>query len=180
MPEKRGSPKTAMPTSPKGGLSFETAYRSPLEKKVADQLTAAGVAFQYEPLWLQCVIPSRVAKYKPDFVTGPIIIEAKGRFGFDKSDEDGRRAREKLALIKQQNPLYDIRIVFQNAKTKIYKGSKTTYGMWADEHGFLWSDKGRVPEEWLEDIRRHQQRENNDDSNGTKAATKPKKSSRTS
>lgn len=156
-----------MPLESKGALSIETSYRSPLEEKVAEQLQAAGVAFQYESMWMKCVKPATVERYKPDFVTGPIIIEAKGRFGFDKSDADGFKARDKLVRIKQQNPLYDIRIVFERASTKIRKGSKTTYAMWAEENGFKWSDKGRVPEEWLDEIRQHQQREKlvGDDSN---------------
>ena len=42
----------------------------------------------------------------------------------------------------------DIRIVFQSAKTKIRKGSKTTYGMFCDKHGIMWAEK-QIPESWL-------------------------------
>ena len=71
-----------------------------------------------------------------------IIIEAKGYF--DKGD------RVKMLLIKEQHPDLDIRIVFLNARNKIYKGSKTTYGAWAEKNGFKWAE-GSIPEEWLKD-----------------------------
>jgi len=74
-----------------------------------------------------------------------IFIEAKGYF--DKGD------RVKMQLVKEQYPDHDIRIVFLNSKNKIYRGSKTTYGMWADKHGFEWAE-GAVPEEWLKDDNR--------------------------
>jgi hypothetical protein len=51
-------------------------------------------------------------------------------------------------LIKKQHPDLDIRIIFQSAKTKIRKGSKTTYGDFCDKHGITWSEK-EIPEEWL-------------------------------
>jgi hypothetical protein len=72
-----------------------------------------------------------------------IILEAKGRFG-DKFG-NGAKERQKLILLQEQHPELDIRIVFQRASTAIYKGSKTTYAKWADDHGFKWSDKGTVP-----------------------------------
>ena len=55
-----------------------------------------------------------------------------------------------MALIKQQYPDLDIRFVFLNAQNKIYRGSKTTYAMWATKHGFRWAEKA-IPEEWLKD-----------------------------
>ena len=36
-------------------------------------------------------------------------------------------------------------------KNKIYKGSKTTYGAWADRHGFKWAE-GSIPEEWYNEM----------------------------
>jgi len=38
--------------------------------------------------------------------------------------------------------------VFQKANNKIRKGSKTTYGKWADDNGFKWADN-TIPKEWL-------------------------------
>lgn len=132
-------------------IQLETAYRSGLEEKVADQLTKAGVAFGFETRKLSFVIPERNATYLPDFNFGHIIIEAKGRFGHKFSN--GAEVRQRLILAKEQNPTLDIRIVFQNANLKIYKGSPTTYGKWATDHGFMWSDKGKVPPEWIKELK---------------------------
>lgn len=129
----------------------EENYRSDLEAKVAAQLKAAGVSMEYEKRILHFVIPAFDAKYKPDFGKKHIIIEAKGRFG-DRFG-GGTEVRHRLVLVKQQHPELDIRLVFQNANLKIYKGSKTTYAKWATDHGFKWSDKGRVPPEWIEELK---------------------------
>jgi len=53
-----------------------------------------------------------------------------------------------MRLIKEQYPKLDIRFVFSRSKTKINKGSNTTYGMWADKYGFPYADK-LIPKEWL-------------------------------
>jgi hypothetical protein len=134
------------------------AYRSGLEEKVAKRLKDAGVKFDYEGEVLRFQIPAFNARYTPDFpiVNTPIIIEAKGRFG-DKFG-NGAEVRQRLILAKEQNPNRDIRIVFQNANLKIYKGSKTTYAKWAADHGFKWSDKGVVPQEWIDELQLLQKR----------------------
>jgi hypothetical protein len=144
-------------------MRFEENFRSTLEEKVADQLSRAGVKYEYEKLILRFTIPAFEARYKPDFVCGPIIIEAKGRFGHAKSDANGAEARQRLILAKEQNPLSDIRIVFQDARKPIYKGSKTTYAKWATDHGFKFSDKGRVPPEWIEEIKQQQRKKHDTD-----------------
>jgi hypothetical protein len=144
----------------KPALTIEPNFRSGLEKKVADQLEAQGVAYQHEAKWVRYIVPSREAKYLPDFCFDdcPILIEAKGRFGggnpkFKQPATDGAKERQKLILLKEQHPDLDIRIVFQRAATPIYPGSKTTYAKWAADHGFRFSDKGVVPAEWIEDIK---------------------------
>ena len=58
------------------------------------------------------------------------------------------QARHKMLLVKQQHPDLDIRLVFSNAKARLYKGSPTTYAAWADRHGFPWAHK-TIPEDWL-------------------------------
>lgn len=126
---------------------LEAAYRSKLEKKVAEQLKEAGVSFGYETLKVSFTVPARQARYTPDFECGPVILEAKGYF---RKTTD----RQRLIQVKDSNPGLDLRIVFQDANKPIYKGSKTTYGQWATDHGFLWADKGVVPEEWLKDIKK--------------------------
>lgn len=135
-------------------LRLKPKLKSLLEDEVAAQLTAAGVKFGYESKTLKFTVPAREAKYRPDFTFDkPIIIEAKGRFGHRGSDSDGARVRQHLILAKQQNPDIDMRIVFQNAKAKIYKGSKTTYAKWAEDHDFKWADKGIVPAAWIKELK---------------------------
>ena len=55
-----------------------------------------------------------------------------------------------LALKEKKipNPELDIRIVFMSGKTKIRKGSKTTYGDWCDKHQIPWAEK-QIPEAWF-------------------------------
>jgi hypothetical protein len=133
--------------------TYKGKHRSALEDKVANQLTKLGVNFSYEGTRLDYKIPARKAKYTPDFIVelsdehGPkaLVIEAKGWFRTAAE-------RHKMVLVKECNPHLDIRIIFQNANKPIYKGSPTTYAKWADENGFLWSDKGLVPEEWINAI----------------------------
>lgn len=141
-------------------ILIEARYRSLLEKKVADQLDAEGIEFDYESHWVEYTIPARKAKYLPDFPLRRthILIEAKGRFGGFRSDSTGAQERQKLILLKEQHPDLEIRIVFQNARKPIYKGSKTTYAKWADDHGFKWSDKGVVPAEWIAEMKKLQRK----------------------
>jgi hypothetical protein len=149
-------------------------YRNPFEQKIADQLEQAGVAFDYEPTSLPVTIPARVAKYKPDFIpkNSNIIIEGKGAFGGGHSNYNASSAaaRQKMLLVKEQYPDRDIRFVFSNANSKIYKGSSTTYAKWADDHGFAWSDKGKVPRQWIEEILRQQKKGSGSTSAKTKVA----------
>ena len=135
-------------------ILIEARYRSTLEKKVADQLDTAGVPYVYEGEKIHFTIPAFNAKYLPDFRVGEtnIIIEAKGAFGNGRRAE-GAEARQRLVLVREQNPHLDIRLVFERASTKIYKGSKTTQGQWATDHGFKWADKGVVPPEWIKELK---------------------------
>ena len=141
-------------------LLFESQYRSGLERKIAEQLKQHGVVMQYEKVRINYVVPERKTYYRPDFVCEDrkIIIEGKGRFGHDKSDNKGAQERQKLCLVKEQHPDWDIRLVFQNASKPIYKGSDTTYAQWATDHGFKWSDKGIVPQAWLDELKQQPKR----------------------
>jgi len=120
-------------------------FRSNFELNLAKTLAKKSVPYEYESTRLTYVPKPRT--YTPDFYLPDqkIFIEAKGYF--DKGD------RVKMQLIKEQYPDHDIRILFLNSKNKIYRGSKTTYGMWADKHGFEWAE-GSIPEEWLKDDNR--------------------------
>ena len=114
-------------------------FRSGLEYRVAKQLEDRGYTYDYE----QTKIPyqRKPSTYLVDFeLHNGIIIETKGRF---KSED-----RAKHLLIKKQHPELDIRFVFSNSNSKLYKGSKNTYASWCEKHGFLYSDKV-IPESWL-------------------------------
>ena len=116
-------------------------YRSKLEAQIASHLTRGGVQFGYESMSFPYV---KECRYTPDFFlpTG-IIIEAKGWF----RSED----RSKLLAVKAQNPGLDIRLVFQNAKNRLNKNSKTSYADWATKHGFKFADGGRIPADWIKE-----------------------------
>lgn len=134
----------------RGKPKLDSKYRSQLEESIAGQLEGEGVPFTYESSKFDYIVPARKAKYTPDFhLNGRIFIESKGYF--EKAED-----RQKLILFKQQHPEVDLRLVFQSARTKIYKGSPTTYGMWAESHGFLWADKGRIPQAWIEEAKHDQ------------------------
>lgn len=117
------------------------SYRSGLEDTLADELKSAGVPVLYEAMKIKYVTPAVNHTYTPDFLLpNGIIIESKGYFSSDD--------RKKHLLIKEQHPEYDIRFVFQNPNTRLYKGSPTTYGMWAEKYGFKYAKK-HIPIEWL-------------------------------
>ena len=126
--------------SMKASSARKAGFRSGIELAIARSLSSKNVSYEYEKTKLTYIPKPRT--YVPDFYLPEqkMFIEVKGYF--DKGD------RVKMQLIKEQFPDHDIRIVFQNARNKIYKGSKTTYGAWADRHGFIWAE-GSVPEEWL-------------------------------
>ena len=130
--------------APKPALHLEPTFRSRLEKRINDQLKAAGVEFEYEGEKLEYEVPARTAKYLPDFrLANGIYVEAKGWLQ--------AKDRQKMVLVKAAHPHLDIRLVFERAQNKIYAGSKTTYAKWADDHGFPWADKGVIPTSWLKE-----------------------------
>lgn len=119
---------------------FKYGYRSGLEDRISKQLKSLSVPVKYEEFKIKYQV-NEVRTYTPDFeLPNGIIIESKGRFVVAD--------RKKHLLIKKQHPDLDIRFVFSNSRAKINKGSKTTYGMWCDKHGFLYADK-LIPEEWI-------------------------------
>jgi hypothetical protein len=44
----------------------------------------------------------------------------------------------------------DIRIVFSSSRTKLYKGSPTSYGEFCEKHGIKFADK-LIPAEWIKE-----------------------------
>ena len=120
-------------------------YRSGLEEKVAAQITnELGQDVVYEQHKIEFTWPARLSNYTPDFQLigpdGPFFVETKGIFSV--------KDRQKHLLIQAQWPEIDIRFVFSNSKNKLYKGSRTTYGMWCDQHSFVYADS-LIPPDWL-------------------------------
>jgi hypothetical protein len=132
-----------MATSRRGpnvGTPKSLGYRSGLEVKVAKQLEEAGVKAEYETTKIKYRVEED-RTYTPDFVLpNGIVVETKGRFVLED--------RKKHLLVKSQHPHLDIRFVFTNSKTKIRKGSPTSYADWCNKNGFTFSDK-LIPKEWL-------------------------------
>ncbi|MAO21571.1 MAG: endonuclease I [Phycisphaerae bacterium] len=122
--------------------ALKAGYRSGFEDDVAKELKAKGVEFTYEKEKIKWV-DLKVRTYTPDFVLGNgIIIETKGRFVAN----DRRKHKE----IKKQFPDLDIRFVFYNSKSKLYKGAKSSYADWCDKYGFMYADKS-IPDAWLQE-----------------------------
>lgn len=98
---------------------------------------------QYEPDRLKFKQPEVTRTYIPDWkVKDKVYIETKGKL----TSED----RKKMKWVQEQYPDYIFYLFFQNARVKIRKGSKTSYGDWATKAGFIWSDlRDGLPEEWL-------------------------------
>ena len=121
--------------------AIKHGYRSGFEHKVSEQLTESKIKFGYEDTVINYTKPETHHKYTIDFtLPNGILIETKGRWVIED--------RKKHLLIKKQHPELDIRFVFQSSKTKIRKGSKTTYADYCDKHGILWAEK-TIPESWL-------------------------------
>ena len=127
--------------------AVKNGFRSGLEETISNQLTEKQVDFQYESKAnaIKYIKPSTNHTYLPDFkLPNGIIVETKGRFV--------AADRKKHLLIKEQSPELDIRFVFQNAKTKLSKASKTTYADWCTKNGFIYADK-TIPLEWINETK---------------------------
>lgn len=123
-------------------------YRSKAELGFAKRLYQSKIKFWYEKLKLKWLPKVKERVYTPDFHFkrkdgSVLIVEYKGHFDLE--------SRKKMEAIIEQHPDEDIRMVFMNANSKIYKGSKTTYGDWCDKRGILWADN-ELPDEWLKPI----------------------------
>ena len=130
------------PLSP-NEVGMKYGFRSGLEEKVAEFLTSKGVKFTFETLKVTYVKPETKHIYTPDFILdNGIIIETKGRWLLDD--------RKKHLLIRKQHPQLDIRILFQNAKAKISKGSKTSYADFCEKHGIPYAHR-EIPVAWLKE-----------------------------
>jgi len=123
--------------------AIKHGYRSGFEHKVSDQLKENKIKFEYETTVIPYIKPETKHTYTIDFtLPNGILVETKGRWVIED--------RKKHLLIKKQHPELDIRMVFMSGKTKIRKGSPTTYGMYCDKHGIQWAEK-IIPESWLKE-----------------------------
>ena len=121
--------------------AIKHGYRSGFEHKVSDQLKENKIKFGYEDTVINYIKPETKHTYTIDFtLPNGILVETKGRWVIED--------RKKHLLIKKQHPELDIRIVFMSGKTKIRKGSKTTYGMFCDKHDIPWAEKC-IPDSWF-------------------------------
>ena len=126
----------------KTAVAAKYGFRSGLEMDIDNSLKEQGVDGEYEQHIIEYVKPETKHKYHPDFkLPNGIFVETKGRFLTDD--------RKKHLLIKAQHPELDIRFLFQNSKSKISKGSKTTYADWCVKYGFKFADK-EIPADWLQ------------------------------
>jgi|TARA_X000001382_G_scaffold26517_1_gene17007 hypothetical protein len=130
-------------------ISSTQTLKSGLEELVYNFFKKEKLSFTYEGMKITYFQPAIKKTYTPDFITKKIIIETKG--AFNSAD------RKKMRLIKSQNPELDIRFVFSNAKTKIGKKSKTTYGKWCEMFNFPYhcvtTTKQTFPTEWIKEIK---------------------------
>ena len=58
--------------------------------------------------------------------------------------------RRKHLEVKKQHPNLDIRFVFENSRSKIRKGAKSSYADWCIKNGFRYYDR-IIPEDWLKE-----------------------------
>ena len=111
------------------------------QHKISEHLEELYIDPKYEQTVIKYTVPERQSKYTVDFtLPNGILVETKGRW----TTED----RKKHLLVKEQYPELDVRILFQSPKTKIRKGSKTSYADFCDKHGIQWAEK-KIPESWL-------------------------------
>jgi len=121
--------------------ALKAGYRSGLEEQTAKMLTKKKIKYTYEEIKIKWE-DFKIRTYTPDFVLhNGIIVETKGRF-------TAADRRKHLEIKRQYGIDLDIRFVFSNSRSKLYKGAKSSYGDWCDKHGFLYADK-EIPEVWL-------------------------------
>ncbi|AWD92497.1 endonuclease [Pectobacterium phage Jarilo] len=124
----------------------EAGFRSGLEFTVSKQLEAKGVKFDYELWKIPYVVPASNHHYCPDFLLpNGIFVETKGLWEADD--------RKKHLLIRRQYPELDIRLVFSSSKSKIYKGSPTSYAQFCEKNNIMYADR-LIPAGWFSEPKR--------------------------
>lgn len=132
-----------------------SGFRSKYEERVAANMTAASIAFTYEPICLKydlpvkgakckvCAAPavSRTAHYTPDFrfKSNGTYVETKGKFTSSN--------RTRLMAFKASRPDVTVRILFQ-CDNYLTKKHKKRYTEWAAANGYESAVGEHVPEGW--------------------------------
>lgn len=113
---------------------------SQFEDRTAASLEARGVIFESQPK--PAFVYTLSKRYTADFRIGDLYIETKGWF----RPED----RTKMKAVKKAYPDLDIRIVFQNANSRLNSKlpRSQTNAQWAERNGFPWAHK-EIPSEWI-------------------------------
>ena len=121
------------------------SFRSKFERVVWNKIVKAYPSAEYEPDFIKYMQPEIERTYNPDFKLGQknVYIEAKGKLDLE--------TRKKMVYFKQSHPDITIVFLFMNPDVKIRKGSKTTYGMWADKQEFDWLDSRK---DFIDDYKR--------------------------
>lgn len=128
------------------GIKKVGAYRSGLEAANMKLLEDHGIKAQYEMWRIPYVIPASNHLYTPDAILpNGIIVEFKGLWETDD--------RKKHLIIREMYPELDIRMVFSSSKTKLYKGSPTSYGQWCTKNNIVFADK-IIPASWVKEPKR--------------------------
>ena len=143
MSERKGRRRTSNARSRVRKVAQKAGFRSAFEQRVADNLTALDIEFEYEPkdAELEYILEPKV--YHPDFrLPNGILVETKGRL----TVED----RVKLVKVRDQHPEVDLRLVFMYPLNKLTSRSKTRYWEWAEKNGFKWADSF-VPRSWVDE-----------------------------
>ena len=110
--------------------AWAAGYRSGLEQSFKDICDKEGLDVKYESDSISFVQPAKKRRYTPDFKTKDgRYIETKGLF----TAED----RQKMLLVKEQNPGLSILMVFKR-DNPITKGSKNHYSDWCNKNGVEW------------------------------------------
>lgn len=120
-------------------------YRSKFEKTIGDFLYKKKIRFSHEKDKFRYRVPESDHWYIVDFsLPNGIFIETKGKWDSD--------SRKKMALIKEQFPDVDIRILFMRDQP-IRKGSNTMYSDVCKKLGYKYAFK-EIPKEWLVEVRK--------------------------
>ncbi len=126
-------------------------FASKAEMTFAQWMDKTNIPWLYEPVRYPYQPPTKTRIYTPDFELekkdgSKMVIEYKGYLR--------PQNRTTIKCYIEQYPEIDFRMIFMNANKPIYKGAKTTYGVWCDKLGILWSEL-TIPKDWLREVKRN-------------------------